>query len=327
MSADLAHAVGAVTGTAPTRVEILRRGGNNVVAKVVLDGSVRLAKLYFAHPRDPRPRLETEYRMLRFLHERRVDCVPAPIACSADHRLALYEFVEGDAVAEVDRSAVDSLADLLARMWELRRDPAARSLPAASDAAFSPGDYIAGVEARAERLLRHGERGIDDFVRREIVPVLNRATRHALGGAAQIAPDARTLSPGDIGFHNALRRRDGSLVFVDFEYAGWDDPAHVIASACQAPIVPVPPELRAPLLDELVRRLGGGDELAERVRLVYPLLAIKWSLILLNEFLPDELARRAFAGREVDDLEQVEKSRRQLEAAARALDGEIGSPG
>ena len=35
----------------------------------------------------------------------------------------------------------------------------------------------------------------------------------------------RTLSPSDFGFHNALRTPAGTMVFLDFEYFGWDDPA------------------------------------------------------------------------------------------------------
>lgn len=37
-------------------------------------------------------------------------------------------------------------------------------------------------------------------------------------------PAQRTLSPADHGFQNTLVR-NGQLVFLDFEYAGWDDQA------------------------------------------------------------------------------------------------------
>ena len=39
----------------------------------------------------------------------------------------------------------------------------------------------------------------------------------------------RSLVPSDFGFHNSLRRPDGSLAFVDFEYFGWDDPVKLTA--------------------------------------------------------------------------------------------------
>jgi hypothetical protein len=128
------------------------------------------------------------------------------------------------------------------------------------------------------------------------------------------------LSPADFGFHNALRRSDGSLVFLDFEYAGWDDPAVVMAQACLAPSVPVPDGLREPLLSELFESFGGGPDLAARVRLLYPLVAFKWSMVALNDFLPVARERREFAGvqRERSDATQLEKSRRLLAVARSA---------
>ena len=32
------------------------------------------------------------------------------------------------------------------------------------------------------------------------------------------------ILPGDFGFHNAIRTTKG-VKFIDFEFAGWDDPA------------------------------------------------------------------------------------------------------
>ena len=48
----------------------------------------------------------------------------------------------------------------------------------------------------------------------------------------------RTLSPSDFGFHNALKRSDGRIVFLDFEYFGWDDPAKMTAEEL-ARVLPV----------------------------------------------------------------------------------------
>ena len=46
-----------------------------------------------------------------------------------------------------------------------------------------------------------------------------------LSMSAALPKETRCLSPSDFGFHNALLEATGKLRFVDFEYAGWDDPA------------------------------------------------------------------------------------------------------
>ena len=45
--------------------------------------------------------------------------------------------------------------------------------------------------------------------------------------------------PSDFGFHNSLRREDGSLAFVDFEYFGWDDPVKLTADILLHPGSPL----------------------------------------------------------------------------------------
>ena len=36
------------------------------------------------------------------------------------------------------------------------------------------------------------------------------------------------LSPSDFGFHNALEDKNGTLIFMDFEYAGPDHPGKIV---------------------------------------------------------------------------------------------------
>jgi hypothetical protein len=67
--------------------------------------------------------------------------------------------------------------------------------------------------------------------------------------------------------------------------------------------------------------------LPDRVRLLFPVLGIKWCLIMLNEFLPGYMNRRkaagAFYGSEKALENQLDKARRRFEAIRRWMD----SPG
>ena len=323
-------AVQAVLGAAPESVTPIRGGKNNVVAKAVVAGRPLLAKVYFAHDDDPRDRLGTEFDALSFLWERGVRCIPQPLAVDRAHGVGIYEFVVGAPLAPGTVSAEDGiqLAGLLARMWALRGDPQAQRLPDASEASFSLVAYFDLIAARIRRLRAAPAStgtGIDihAFVEDELVPAVHavrafveaRAPVFGVSLEEDVPPSGRTISPGDIGFQNALRRDDGSLVFVDFEYAGWDDPAHVLCSACLPPGVPLPRDSHLAVLNELLARFEGASGLAGRVRLVYPILALKWSLIVLNDFVPADAERRVFAGAAGRPSAQVDKSRRMLGTA------------
>jgi len=96
----------------------------------------------------------------------------------------------------------------------------------------------------------------------------------------ELSPEHVQLSPGDFGFHNALRVGD-KPVFIDFEYAGSDDPAKTVADLFLQPKVSV----QSTLFDRVVTEAAvvmTPAALGARVRLLGRLLSTKWSVIILG---------------------------------------------
>ena len=90
-------------------------------------------------------------------------------------------------------------------------------------------------------------------------------------------------------------RADG-LYFIDFEYAGWDDPAKMICDFFCQPAVPAPQTWHRHFAHSVVAGFAGREELLQRVQILLPLYRIKWCCIVLNGLLPEGHARRLFAG-------------------------------
>ena len=153
-------------------------------------------------------------------------------------------------------------------------------------------------EARAE------DREIDRFVQQELpeswqhvdAGLREQANLRQLSWDAALAPAERCLSPSDFGFHNALRRPTSRLCFLDFEYAGWDDPAKMICDFFCQPAVPLPSEWRRRFIESVTTPFPNKQKLFERVQLLLPLYHVKWCCIVLNRCLPEGRARRSFAG-------------------------------
>ena len=131
-----------------------------------------------------------------------------------------------------------------------------------------------------------------------------------------ISPTQRTLSPSDFGFHNALKKPDGSVVFLDFEYFGWDDPVRLVSDFLLHPGMDLSMDLKKKFLSGCLDIFSGDPEFTFRLKLLYPLIGIRWCMILLNEFLPERWARRQFAG-STNDMHQAQQ--RQLEKARQML--------
>src|SRR5262249_40838189 len=126
-------------------------------------------------------------------------------------------------------------------------------LAAASDACFSISDHLELVERRMLRLaaLDHeaphaseAQRLVFTTLRPAWDGVRQRAVHGALAPGLDLHRNLSEaeccLSPSDFGFHNALATDDRRLIFIDFEYAGRDDPAKLVVDFFCQPEVPVP---------------------------------------------------------------------------------------
>lgn len=270
----------------------LAGGRNSRVYRMETGGKAVAVKLYFRHPLDSRDRLKTEFDSLSWLWSRGVREIPQPLASDPAANLAVYEFLEGSPIPQgaAGSADLDAALSFLTKLKDLGPAAHGRFAPA-SEAFFSAPAIAASVRARAERL-DGAEADAARFVKDEVLPFL--AERAAGLGEAELPPAERVLSPSDFGFHNALRRSDGSLRFYDFEYFGWDDPAKTLSDFLLHPAMSLGLDERRRFAQGFLARFGT-PELRRRFPNLYPLFAAKWCLIMLNEYAPGHRERREFA--------------------------------
>lgn len=300
-------------------------GGRNsrVYHLVSDDGQACAAKVYFRQAGDPRDRLGTEFAALSFLWRNDVRNIPRPLACCAEDGVALYEFIEGEKIPAEALTIVeiDAAVNFVARLQKLTTHPEASTLNPASEAYFSIARTYQNIQSRLARFTdpqqeQDLEPALREFLDGDFLPSLEKITRWSRSQAdwdQELAPILRTLSPSDFGFHNAIRRDD--IVFLDFEYFGWDDPAKLISDFILHPAMSLNNDLARRFASAVVQQFDA--DLKQRIRSVYPLFGLKWCLICLNEFLPDHRARRQFAGASTQDWSSVRAQ--QLAKAQRML--------
>jgi len=210
----------------------------------------------------------------------------------------------------------------------------ARTLPAASEACFSTAEHLACVRRRLRRLRSMDgasriERQALEFARGELLPawrevelfVSAQSRRLAVPLRWRLPLAQRRLTPSDFGFHNALVGKGGRLAFIDFEYAGWDDPAKTICDFFCQQAVPVPLRHFPIFVRGALSGLKRPGLHRQRVAMLMPVHRLKWCCILLNEFLPAGKARRRFAGFRARREGQLLKARALLRDLWRPLPG------
>lgn len=328
-AADLARQAGRAP---PLRLDALKGGNNNRVFRVDrADGEPLVLKSYFSDPRDPRDRLGAEWSFVTYAWQRGVRTVPEALAHDKTRHLGLYGWLPGRKLAAgaVTAEHVAAAMDFIVAVNGPPREPLA--LAPGSEACFSLAQHAGTVERRVLRLAVIDEgtphrHEAETLIRDALVPAWHRVrarfeaeTRSSPELAADLSPADLVVSPSDFGFHNALVH-GGRIGFLDFEYAGRDDPAKLVCDFFCQPEVPVSTAFFPQALARLVDGLGLAERDVQRTALLLDLYRIKWACIILNPFLPVGAARRAFARTE----EHAERCAAQL-ARAEAKLAELGT--
>ena len=324
---EIADFASGLVGWRVLSVAPIRRGGNNRIFQLQGESERAVLKVYPTQVEDPRDRLGQEFTALSFLGEAGITEVPRPIACDRTRSCAAYEWIDGVPPGVVGPAEVDELADFFLQLQDLRERPGATGLAEGATPALSAASVATQLSQRLGRLLQviSPESEVADFVTHQLIAEVESAVAQLRRGcdAAGIAFERplpqrlRVLSPSDFGFHNALRRPNGRLAFLDFEYFGWDEPSKAVADVMLHAGMSLPNELARRYRSRITGALQQWDPgFPNRFATFFPCLRAIWCLILLNEFLPERWARRQLAGvtddRATAEARQLKKAREML---------------
>lgn len=322
-----------IAGTPVSQAEALTGGGNSRVFKLACrDGRTLVGKQYFQHPEDDRDRMKVELSALNLLQEHGIECIPRIVSSDHETSIAVYEFIEGEVIHQPGSEDIDQAIEFLGRLKEISARISPDTLQPASEAFFSGDEVMGNIRERLARLdsvpadspLKNE---LEVFLRKSLHPALEFFSGQLLALYEQgnirhdqkIAQEDRTLSPSDFGFHNALRRPNGAICFLDFEYFGWDDPVKTLCDFIIHPhqLMNINQELQKQFIEKFMAVLNPPSLFKARAKALYPLFRLKWCLIILNEFIPAEQARRRFSGASPED--ENRKLQTQLDKAEKIL--------
>lgn len=295
-----------LVGAALRSVRRARVSGNNRLFCIEAEDGQRYAlKFYPRLPSDPRDRLSTEFQSLAFMYHHGIAEVPRPIAKDHEAGFALYEWIAGEP-ARPTAGGIDAAVTFIRALQALNGAADAASIGSASEACFCAKNIVDQVQTRWTALQAQTSAypQLGEFLDVSFAPAAECAIARAqkvcaqsgLGFDIPLAAHSRCLSPSDFGFHNALAQSDGRVVFLDFEYFGWDDPVKLASDFVLHPGMDLTTDLKKRFLDAVGDVFHADQTFAARLDACLPLYALRWTMILLNEFLPERWARRVLAG-------------------------------
>ncbi len=282
-------------------LEPLTGGANSQAAKLVSQtGHTFFLKVYLNPLGDNRDRLGTEFNGLQFLWNQGLRSIPQPLLADVKNNFAVYSFIHGRLLnpPEVTPCLLSEVVTFLSKLQKLIYAEEANSLPKASEACFSINEYVENIEIRLQRLVEAKDEILNDFLYTSLLPTWQEIKTYVITTASQLnlkmnlslSIAEQTLSPSDVGFHNILWEEPGHrLVFIDFEYFGWDDPVKMMCDFILQPGRPLPIKLAPIFMQEMLKHFPISEQWSKRFRCIFPIIGLKWCLIMLNPFLPERI--------------------------------------
>ncbi len=319
--AQMLQSVGISQPPAGLKLEPCLGGANGRVYRVETGEFPVVLKVYFADSRD---RLSSEFAFLQYAKSCGITCVAAPLMRSDTNHMALFTYLDGEPIIEsqVDEATVLQAGEFFSA---LNRSPCRSmepELPMAAEACFSLHQHVECIQMRIDRLSElvpkdKVDRDATDFVHERLVPawmdaralIRVRADECGIDFVEELPLTQRYVSPSDFGFHNMRKALNGQVLFFDFEYAGWDDPAKLLCDFALQVALPLPTSYYHVFQQTALKRLPDSTTIARRAELLMPLYRVKWACILLNEFLRDGRRRRRFAVGDISDRRPVQLSK------------------
>ncbi len=288
-------------------MQLLKGGANNQVHLVDKDPPY-IIKKYFYHKEDKRDRLHHEYSFLEYAWEKGIRCIPEPIAKERKKRQGIYSYIEGRAPTSKEIT-LDAVIQAATFFTDLNQNRERIDLPLASEACFSRDEYISRVENKIATFFPL-EKEIELFFNEELLPKWEKIKNSSKD--FYVSPEDRCISPSDFGFHNAIVSAGSRFYFIDFEYAGWDDPAKTICDFFLQPRIPVPKEYYPLFSEKVAACTSNPKDCLERTKQIFPLCQIRWCLIMLGIFSHAGNKRRKFSLAPEKKEEQLNKAKQLL---------------
>ncbi len=305
------------------------RGNSKIFRVETSQGSIAL-KVYPDLAVDDRLRRNAEWQALKFLQQNKLR-VPKPVHTESELNWSLIEWIDGSPADPRNQAHLVQAASFIRSLNQASRSVISGTVfGPATEACLNPSLIETQINNRLAALESVEDSVLREFIDNVVSPTLTRTiekTRRLMVDEYDAILDQRfwTLSPSDFGLHNAIATPQGDLVFFDFEYFGWDDPVKLTADVCLHPGMSLDENAQHYWVSEAKKLFADDPNFGVRLNALYPLYAIRWALIMLNEYRTDKIKNRLNAQSRMQadirgaQLKQLEKAKLMLENADRTV--------
>ena len=282
------------------KFSIIRSGRNN---KVILASTPKVKYIikyytkrnfFNSHAR--------EKLFLNILKKKNIKNVPKYLF-SINKNISVISYLKGKLVSKINNFKIIQTIKFINKINKNNKEDSI-SIPKASDACFSIKEHVDLVDKKIKKLQlivnkKYKNSKIFRFLKHQVIPKLRYEKKYLKQNYIQLynqklKQDEIIISPSDLGFHNMLENK--KIFFIDFEYAGIDDPAKLMGDfICQPDL-----QLNKKQIQFFIKNFHLSKKnlkkIKNRSKILLNMHRLKWCATILNYYLPSFKAKRKLSG-------------------------------
>ena len=228
-----------ITGELPLEVVSHREG--RAIVNFFHENLDYTLKCFAVDDAENRAEFDREHRFYQYLSILQTGLTPAVLSADDDRQILLLSRIAGrrPRESEINRQAVDQAVSFLIALNQPAPEasPSVESSAAGACATISDHlNFTAQAVAELQQYTSEVNPQTAAYISDEISPLWQKLLRGLLEQFQMtgfsidqpLSAENQILSPGELGFHNALLTPEKDFCFVDFDQSGKDDPARVL---------------------------------------------------------------------------------------------------
>ncbi len=281
------------------KFSLITGGRNNKIILAINKNNKYIIKCY------SKKKISTYHRekfFLKFFNKNNIKNIPTYLF-SIKNNISVIEFVEGKKINKINNNHIMQACNFI-KSINKNNLKYKKKLPKASDSCLSYFEHLNLVRNKIKKLNRLVERKYQNekiffFLKNKLSPRFNFEEKYLKQNYSQLLNSKINkkeiiISPSDFGFHNMIQSK--RCFFIDFEYAGIDDPAKLICDFICQPDLQLSEKQVVFFLKNFKIKNKNIKKIIQRSKILLNIHRIKWCCVMLNDFLPRYQASKIKAG-------------------------------
>ena len=237
---------------------------------------------------DGRQRLQREILAIKVMQKNNFKNITKLISYNVDLNIALFKWIDGKKIKTIKNSELSNAVNFIKKLKKISHSQVKKYFYNAVEPCFTLKDIKNQITQKKNNLVKNNySKKIKIFIKFFFNPSFEKTINNTIAKktfSIKVNNRSIILSPSDFGFHNCLKTDKKDFVFLDFEYFGRDDAIKLVTDFLLHPGMLLANSQKKTWIRKMLIIFKNDTSFQHRLRTFIPYYALRWALIVLNDF-------------------------------------------